>query len=51
MNRWKLGDTSKKYEVGSGGPVTVSSGKGDYGGISYGLYQLSSKTRHLCQVR
>lgn len=32
---WKLGDTSKKYEVGNGGPGTVSSGKGDYGGVSY----------------
>lgn len=32
---WKLGDTSRKYEVGSGGPGTVSSGKGDRGGVSY----------------
>jgi hypothetical protein len=40
---WKLGDTSRKYEVGDGGPATVSTGRGDYGGISYGSYQLSSK--------
>lgn len=42
---WKLGDTSRKYEVGpNGGPGTVSTGKGDRGGVSYGTYQLSSKT-------
>ena len=41
---WHLGDTSRKYEVGPGGPTTVSSGKGDRGGVSYGTYQLSSKT-------
>ena len=41
---WQLGDTSRKYEVGKGGPTTVSSGAGDRGGVSYGTYQLSSKT-------
>lgn len=41
---WQLGDTSRKYEVGTGGPTTVSSGAGDRGGVSYGTYQLSSKT-------
>jgi hypothetical protein len=40
---WKLGNTSRKYEVGKGGPETVSTGRGDYGGVSYGTYQLSSK--------
>ena len=40
---WQLGMTSEKYEVGSGGPGTVSSGIGDYGGVSYGRWQLSSK--------
>lgn len=40
---WTIGDTSRKYEVGNGGPGTVSTGRGDYGGISYGMYQLSSK--------
>jgi hypothetical protein len=40
---WKLGDTSKRYEVGpNGGPGTISSGYGDHGGKSYGLYQFSS---------
>lgn len=42
---WKIGDTSRKYEVGPrGGPTTVSTGRGDRGGVSYGTYQLSSKT-------
>lgn len=41
---WKLGQTSRQYEVGSRGDAgTVSSGRGDYGGVSYGLYQMSSK--------
>ena len=39
----RLGDLSSKYEVGTGGPGFVSSGKGDPGGISYGSYQLASK--------
>jgi hypothetical protein len=40
---WEIGNTSKKYEVGQGGPGTVSTGQGDHGGVSYGQYQLSSK--------
>jgi hypothetical protein len=39
----ELGWLSKRYEVGKGGPETISSGKGDKGGVSYGTYQLSSK--------
>lgn len=39
----KLGDLSKKYEVGSRGAGTVSTGIGDYGGVSYGESQMSSK--------
>lgn len=39
-----LGWLSKRYEVGKGGAGTISTGKGDKGGISYGLYQLASKT-------
>jgi hypothetical protein len=38
-----LGKLSEKYESGGRGPGTVSSGKGDPGGVSYGTYQLSSK--------
>lgn len=40
---WSLGKTSKHYESGNGGAGTISSGKGDHGGVSYGSYQLSSK--------
>ncbi len=38
-----LGKLSEKYESGGHGPGTVSTGKGDPGGVSYGTYQLSSK--------
>jgi hypothetical protein len=37
-----LGWLSERYEVGKGGSATISSGKGDPGGVSYGAYQLSS---------
>lgn len=40
---WVLGNTSKQFESGSGGAGTVSTGKGDAGGASYGTYQMSSK--------
>ena len=40
---WALGKTSQMFESGKGGAGTVSSGKGDFGGASYGTYQLSSK--------
>ena len=39
---WVLGQTSKIFESGKGGAGTVSTGKGDHGGASYGTYQLSS---------
>jgi hypothetical protein len=43
-NRWEhLGSLSAKYESGSRKSATVSSGKGDPGGVSYGSYQLASK--------
>lgn len=42
--RARLGALSERYESGGRGPGTVSSGKGDPGGVSYGLYQLASKT-------
>jgi hypothetical protein len=38
-----LGKLSERYESGGRGPTTVSSGKGDAGGVSYGTYQLASK--------
>lgn len=38
-----LGKLSEKYESSNRGPATVSTGRGDPGGISYGTYQLASK--------
>ena len=38
-----LGDLSAKFETGNRGPGTVSTGKGDPGGVSYGSYQMTSK--------
>lgn len=40
----QLGSLSEKYETGGRGPGTVSTGRGDPGGVSYGSYQLASKT-------
>ena len=40
----RLGLLSEKYESGGRGCGTVSTGKGDPGGVSYGLYQLASRT-------
>jgi len=39
-----LGFVSEKYESGGRGVGTISNGKGDPGGKSYGKYQLASKT-------
>jgi hypothetical protein len=39
----ELGSLSAKYESGNNGAGTVSSGKGDAGGVSYGTYQMTSK--------
>ena len=38
-----LASLARKYES-NGNPATVSTGSGDLGGISYGLYQLASNT-------
>ena len=38
-----LGSLSAKYETGGRGPGVVSTGAGDYGGVSYGSYQMASK--------
>lgn len=40
--RTRPGAISKRFESGSGGPGTVSSGTADPGGVSYGTYQLST---------
>ena len=42
--RRKLGSLSEHFESGGRGPGTVSGGQGDPGGVSYGIYQLSSRT-------
>ncbi|WP_051272791.1 LysM peptidoglycan-binding domain-containing protein [Sphingomonas phyllosphaerae] len=38
----RLGAIAERYERGGRGPGTVSTGSGDPGGVSYGVYQLSS---------
>ena len=35
----RIGDAVKQFESGSSGSSTISSGKGDYGGVSFGTYQ------------
>jgi murein DD-endopeptidase MepM/ murein hydrolase activator NlpD len=40
----ELGTLSAKYETGGRGPGVVSSGAGDYGGVSYGSYQMATNT-------
>ncbi len=40
---WPLGKTSESFESGGRGPGIISSGIGDHGGASYGIYQLSSR--------
>ena len=39
-----LGALSERFESGGRGAGAVSSGKGDPGGVSYGIWQLSSRT-------
>jgi hypothetical protein len=39
----RLGALSEHFESGNRGPGAVSSGAGDPGGVSYGIWQLSSK--------
>ncbi len=38
-----LGRLSSQYETGGRGSITVSTGVGDAGGVSYGAYQMTSK--------
>lgn len=40
----QLGSVSEKYESGGRGDDTISTGRFDHGGASYGTYQLASKT-------
>lgn len=49
---WKIGDTSRKYEVGPrGGPTTVSTGKGDNGRSFLWNVPIIIQDRNLCEVR
>ncbi|PYS68282.1 MAG: hypothetical protein DMF69_20675 [Acidobacteria bacterium] len=41
---FELGNLSAKYETSGRGPGTVSTGSGDPGGVSYGSYQMATKT-------
>lgn len=41
---YNLGTLSSRYETGGRGSLTVSGGAGDAGGVSYGTYQMTSKT-------
>ena len=41
---FELGSLSAKYETSGRGPGTVSTGSGDPGGVSYGSYQMATKT-------
>jgi len=41
-NNNELGSISKGFESGNKGSGCISSGKGDYGGVSYGSYQFAS---------
>ena len=42
--RSRLGSLSERYESGGRGPGTVSTGRDDPGGVSYGLYQFATRT-------
>lgn len=48
-NGWRLGQTSERYESGGRGAGTISTGRGDHGGASYGSYQLSSRVGTLAE--
>jgi len=39
----ELGELSRRFEVGTGGPGTISGGVGDPGGKSYGTWQMTSR--------
>ena len=49
IEAWHLGQTSAQFETSNRGPGFISTGKGDLGGKSYGLYQLSSTQGSLAE--
>ena len=44
---YKIGKLSKPWESGNQGPGIISNTKGDPGGKSYGIYQISSRQNYL----
>lgn len=44
MRSNRIGSISERFESGGRGPGTISGGQGDPGGVSYGTYQLASRT-------
>lgn len=44
VSTWRLGQTSERYESSGRGAGVISTGADDHGGVSYGVYQLSSNT-------
>jgi len=42
LEGWRPGQVAQHYESSNGGIGTISSGRGDPGGVSYGPFQLSS---------
>lgn len=49
IESWHLGQTSAQFETSNRGPGFISTGKGDLGGKSYGVYQLSSTQGSLAE--
>lgn len=43
-NITQIGFISAKYETGGFNPGMISSGKGDFGGVSYGIPQFATNT-------
>ena len=49
LEGWHLGQTSAQFETSNRGPSFISTGQGDLGGKSYGIYQLSSTQGSLAE--
>lgn len=49
LSKDKIGGVSEQFESGGRGVGTVSSGKGDFGGVSYGKHQLASNNGSMAQ--
>lgn len=49
LSKDKIGGVSEQFESGGRGVGTVSSGRGDFGGVSYGKHQLASNNGSMAQ--